>query len=619
MSTSQTNPEKGLTKSGPFSPDRYNGGNALEVGLPSPEAMNLLVLFSQQMVGTPFVPKALGNGPNPAGNILAVILTGREEGFTPMEALRSYWMSPDGRLAKYADALMAKMRRAGFKFPIKEFSDTKAFLKGIRPDGEDYESSFTIEEAKRAGLSGKAIWQQYPQRMLKARVIGDVYRFLASDLGGPTYTAEELQDVHGEAEATDLGADQRRMDVLQAQEDKYKVTLKAQPAEPVTVDVKPAADPVPVKQAPPVEPQEDPLVYEVHVVATTGGGKPKALRCEHIEPQKSPVTAGLMAQSAASDTGMDHIVLERNTKTGEVNQIGGRYKGAVKVPAPKDDPKPTPAPAAQEQPKPEPAAEPPAASTDGSAKQPPTTLERLNALAAFMGMAPKTAMARFNAFMVGFVGMPAKDLKEAKDPATTALKSKALEALECTIHHDADAFNAGPEASGARHRNWLDGVDTYLTSLWPKPEEAATKALAIKLFQQWDNSPGQFKAWVEMDGIDLAFQPMPDVHATLRGFLRTREMSKVLTMARAHNLSVAAIVQQIEERGLKCSLEEATEARIEQAIEGFRLALRDAAKSVDTPAPKAPEPEAPPAAAKADEPEEPAGEDQDSLFSNADW
>ena len=610
---------------GPASMDvlRYKEELAEKMGLPSPYGMQLLKDCCNDLVASGLAPSHFGKNPMA---LYAASMRGREMGLKPMESImETFWAAPGGKLGMYANKQLDIMHRHGIKSKfLKEDADGCEILFTPQPPHEPYTAKFSIQEAKDAGLVKKdSNWEKWRSDMNKARAISRGWRALAGTFGNGAaanlYSKEELEDCGLVDDSADPAADQRRMDVLRAQEDKYKVTLKAQPAEPVTVDVKPAADPVPVKQAPPVEPQEDPLVYEVHVVATTGGGKPKALRCEHIEPQKSPVTAGLMAQSAASDTGMDHIVLERNTKTGEVNQIGGRYKGAVKVPAPKDDPKPTPAPAAQEQPKPEPAAEPPAASTDGSAKQPPTTLERLNALAAFMGMAPKTAMARFNAFMVGFVGMPAKDLKEAKDPATTALKSKALEALECTIHHDADAFNAGPEASGARHRNWLDGVDTYLTSLWPKPEEAATKALAIKLFQQWDNSPGQFKAWVEMDGIDLAFQPMPDVHATLRGFLRTREMSKVLTMARAHNLSVAAIVQQIEERGLKCSLEEATEARIEQAIEGFRLALRDAAKSVDTPAPKAPEPEAPPAAAKADEPEEPAGEDQDSLFSNADW
>ena len=226
-----------LQRTGPFSTEKYTEQDALSVGLPSPEGLNLLVIFANQMIGTPFIPKALANGPNPAGNILAVVLTGREDGFGPMESLRSYWISPDGRLARYADSMMSKMRRHGFKFPIQEFTNERAVLKGVRPDGDEYQSVFTIEDAKRAGLTNKDIWQKYPSKMLKARVIGDVYRFLAADLGGPTYAAEEIQDLEPESSmAEPSDADQKRADVLAAQESEFKVGRRSSnPSDPATV------------------------------------------------------------------------------------------------------------------------------------------------------------------------------------------------------------------------------------------------------------------------------------------------------------------------------------------------------------------------------------------------
>ena len=611
MSTNQSNVETGLTKVGPFSPTRYNGDNALEVGLPSPEAMNLLVLFSQQMVGTPFVPKALGNGPNPAGNILAVILTGREEGFTPMEALRSYWMSPDGRLAKYADALMAKMRRAGFKFPIKEFSDTKAMLQGIRPDGEDYTSSFTYDEAKRAGLTEKDIWKKYPQRMLKARVIGDVYRFLASDLGGPTYTAEELQDVHGEAEVNDPEADQRRMEVLQAQEEKYTVKMKPKAEEARPRDAKPAPLPETAAEAAaqtPAAPTEATPTLEYHVyvaMPTAGKNGPKPVRCD-VPPQRDAQVAGLLAQSMANDTGTDHVIMEVNTATGETIQIGAPYRGVKKPPAapPAPETKPPATPPAEPV-----ASKPPAAAATG-----PSPVDRMNALAELLQLPAKTATQRFNAYIAGFLGCTIKEVKDRP----TAEKLRALESLEYTIHHDPDEFNSGPEVSGTRHRKWFDEVLAYLKGLWPKQSEAPAVELALHLFQRWGNNPNQFKSWTELDGIDLAFRPMEDVTASLRGFLRTRDMNKVLLMAKAHNLSVAEIIKQIETRALGCSLEEASQEKIEQAIEGFRLALRDTIKAKEAPVAAekpAQEPEKPAPAAE----ETPAADDQDSLFGSNDW
>lgn len=177
----------------------YTEEHAREIGLPSPEAMNLLAKFVAQIAGSSFLPKGLSGHP---ANLIMALLTGREMEMSPMEALRSYWVSPDGRLAMYADAMMARMRRNGFTFPEKEFTTTRAFLKGVRSNGEEYASEFTMADAERAGLAGKGVWKQYPNRMLRARVVSDVYRFLGADLGGTQiYTPEEVIDMEPDVTA----------------------------------------------------------------------------------------------------------------------------------------------------------------------------------------------------------------------------------------------------------------------------------------------------------------------------------------------------------------------------------------------------------------------------------
>lgn len=171
----------------------YSAENAMELGLPSPEALNMLDAFAKRMQGSVFIPKALQGHP---ANMLGVVLRGREMGFSPMMSLALFWVSPDGRLAMYADAMMANMRAHGFKFPEKEFTNERGFLKAVRPDGEAYESEFTIKDAATAGLMKKDNYIHYPKAMLKARVIADVFRFLAADLGGAQiYAREEIEDV----------------------------------------------------------------------------------------------------------------------------------------------------------------------------------------------------------------------------------------------------------------------------------------------------------------------------------------------------------------------------------------------------------------------------------------
>lgn len=218
----------------------YSADDAHELGLPSPDALNLLDNFAKRMQGSIFLPKALAGHP---ANILGVILMGRELAFQPMQSLRMFWVSPDGRIAMYADAMMAAMRSKGFKFPEKEFTKDRAYLKTVRPDGEDFEAEFTMEDAKTAGLANKDNYRHYPKQMLRARVIAETYRFLAADLGGSQiYAREEIEDV----EYAEAGG----------------VTLEGQPvieAGPSPVGIKPEpVAPTPQPETPAPAPQPEP-------------------------------------------------------------------------------------------------------------------------------------------------------------------------------------------------------------------------------------------------------------------------------------------------------------------------------------------------------------------------
>lgn len=234
----------------------YNAGSSQELGLPSPEALNLLDAFAKKMQGSIFLPKALAGHP---ANILGVVLMGREMLFSPMQSLRMFWVSPDGRIAMYADAMMAAMRARGFKFPEKEFTGERAYLKAVRPDGEEFDAEFTIEDAKTAGLAGKDNYKRYPKHMLRARVIGEVWRFLASDLGGSqVYTREEIEDV----EYAESGQEQAEVST-----DEFAVGVKPAASETVAPTTEtpapvPETPPAPAEtEAPPTEstpPPEDP-------------------------------------------------------------------------------------------------------------------------------------------------------------------------------------------------------------------------------------------------------------------------------------------------------------------------------------------------------------------------
>lgn len=566
-----TEENKQLTRlQGPFSTERYDASDALQVGLPTPEGLNLLVKFCEQMVGTPFIPKALNAGANPAGNILAVVLTGREEGFGPMEALRSYWISPDGRLAKYADAVMAKMRRAGFKFPVKEFTAQRAYLKAVRPDGDEYESSLTIEEVP-GGLKSKQIWKDWPQRMLKARVVGDVYRFLAADLGGPTYTAEELQDLEPEPASTMAPAtedDKARVERIAAAGLQVTVRPKTEPPPeavplpeaptppsppppvPVTVEVKPEAPPQPPATATGVR-------YQIYVVPPNQAGEAKAVECHDEPAHEVLLSAVARAKLLAQEHGCEYVVMEVEPQTGTRMVVERIAPNAAAPP---------PAPATVKV-------------TNGARE---AMVNRLKALGDKIGMAHAKAQPKFNLWLAGWFACEVKALPKG-DPA---VYETPLDELEAQIAREPQRFRDNPAEAGRAQRAQHEDMLQFCAKMWPS--ESRNQQLALTLARQWGHSREDFQAWVERNELD--FMPATDSYAFFRLALRTREAGALLKPAKQYSLSIAKLVDQIEVRGLECKLEEAKPEAVEQCVKRMLADMPKEARRQSEP------PEAPPAA-----------------------
>ena len=162
--------------------------------LPSPREWEASMAIARQIAGTEFVPESYRGKPEA---VVAAILTGRELGIGPMQALRDIHMV-DGRPAFSAQLMLAKMRAAGITLLETASTEERAWIKARRPDGEVGEFEFTIAEAEKAGLLAKKgqSWQRYRKDMLWARAVSRMARRFGSDmLGGLVYSKEELDDL----------------------------------------------------------------------------------------------------------------------------------------------------------------------------------------------------------------------------------------------------------------------------------------------------------------------------------------------------------------------------------------------------------------------------------------
>jgi hypothetical protein len=145
------------------------------------------------IANTDFVPRALrGN----TAAILAAVLTGRELGMGPMEALRTIDVI-DGKPSPSAEWMVGKVFEAGHVIVAVEQTADHCTVEGRRfRDGEqvaEMRFTFTMDMAKRASLANKNNWKHYPEAMLYWRATSQLCRqFFPDVLSGLKYLPEEL-------------------------------------------------------------------------------------------------------------------------------------------------------------------------------------------------------------------------------------------------------------------------------------------------------------------------------------------------------------------------------------------------------------------------------------------
>ena len=168
--------------------ERVDGAGAargwLEVWGPSIE-------LAKAIAGTDFVPRAMRN--NPAA-ISAAILYGDEVGIGPMQSLARISVI-EGRPTLAAETQRGLVLAAGHELWLDELTPTRATWCGKRAGSEAVTRiTWTMDDARRAGLDRKVNWRTYPRAMLSARASAELVRAVFADVIGGLAATEEILD-----------------------------------------------------------------------------------------------------------------------------------------------------------------------------------------------------------------------------------------------------------------------------------------------------------------------------------------------------------------------------------------------------------------------------------------
>lgn len=137
------------------------------------------------------IPEALQKSP---ADVLAIVMAGSELGLAPMQSIRALVLIK-GKPTLAADAMgaLVKSRRDVCEYLVIKHSDgTRATYETKRAgDPTPTVMSFTLEEAKTAGLNGDN-WRKFPAAMLRARALSAICRAVYPDLLLGVYDPDEL-------------------------------------------------------------------------------------------------------------------------------------------------------------------------------------------------------------------------------------------------------------------------------------------------------------------------------------------------------------------------------------------------------------------------------------------
>ena len=145
---------------------------------------------------------------------LLIAMTGRDLGLSYAQSLRAFHVI-EGKPTMTSDGMVAAILASGkaLYFTTLETSATSCTVATQRKGSPvASQMTFTMEDARRAGLAGKAMWSKYPREMLRARAKAALARDVYPDALAGCYEESEAADIAGATEVLGEGGADHRFD-----------------------------------------------------------------------------------------------------------------------------------------------------------------------------------------------------------------------------------------------------------------------------------------------------------------------------------------------------------------------------------------------------------------------
>jgi hypothetical protein len=135
---------------------------------------------------------------------LMILLTGRDLGLTASQSFRAIYVV-SGKPVVSSDAMVAAIRRSGLcaSWRVVETTTERCTIETLRAGEQEPErETFSLDDAKRAGLDRRDVWRAYPRDMLRHRAAAGLARRVYPDVVLGCYAPGELEEQTSSSPAT---------------------------------------------------------------------------------------------------------------------------------------------------------------------------------------------------------------------------------------------------------------------------------------------------------------------------------------------------------------------------------------------------------------------------------
>lgn len=181
-------------------PEQHRAVGAPRMGFFDPKNLAEAMQLAKELAKSDIVPTSFRSKPE---NILIAFGMGMEVGISPFQALQSIYVV-NGRPSLWGDAVLGIVQQAKtrngenlleyFEEKYDKASQTATCIVKRRGDSVEVSRSFSMDDARKAGLAGKDTWKNYPTRMLQMRARSWALRDKFADLLKGLRVREEEED-----------------------------------------------------------------------------------------------------------------------------------------------------------------------------------------------------------------------------------------------------------------------------------------------------------------------------------------------------------------------------------------------------------------------------------------